>query len=412
MNSRWTWFTALRYLKTRRREKGHVATFFAVSGICIGLMTLITVISVMNGFQQGFIGSMNEIGSYHLQLEPPKRLSEETLRKIRAIPELRAVVPFRESYGLIAEPEGRGGAPRGILLRGLGPSVLRDRGFLERIHMRSGRFDLSDPNGIILGRAAAVRMGLRTGDEVSYLFFPNDSISFSKPKRVSFRIKGIFSTEYYEYSASLGFTALNAPIFREMPGPEHYGLKIKNHFKDREAAAALKKIPALRNAEPRSWRVYNRSFFGALRTEKMTMMVLISLIFLVVALNIRQSLKRSIYERNEDIALLRSLGASAGAVRGIFVLQGFLIAAAGVLLGLTAGLFLTFHINPILNVLYGSMQGLSGGRSRFFFLNVPVAVMKQDLIFMVSVSLLTAIGAGYRASASVSAVSPQEIFRH
>ena len=166
MSLRFTAFAALRHLRAGRRRV--TAALFSVAGVTVGVATLTAVLGVMNGFQLGFIESILEISSYHLQLELPGggRLDEQALERLRGLPGVLAVVPFSE-HQLLAEGRLE---PRGCLLRGLPAGVADlDAGFAQRLSLEEGALNLDGPAQVVLGAELARYLGVGVGDAVGLL---------------------------------------------------------------------------------------------------------------------------------------------------------------------------------------------------------------------------------------------------
>jgi lipoprotein-releasing system permease protein len=185
----------------------------------------------------------------------------------------------------------------------------------------------------------------------------------------------------------------------------------------------------------RSWRDYNRAFFGALRTEKLLMFILVGLIFIVVGLNIFQAQRRSVLERREEIGLLRALGGSGRAVRLIFVWDGFIIGFAGASLGMAAGILIAGNINAFFSLLEGAinffinlLNGLAvffdrGGSivdenfavfspAVFYIKEVPARIIPHEAILIFLFGLFSALLAAWFASGRVSRTNPAEVLRY
>jgi lipoprotein-releasing system permease protein len=178
-----------------------------------------------------------------------------------------------------------------------------------------------------------------------------------------------------------------------------------------------------------SWREYNRSFFGALRTEKTVMMLLISLIFVVVGINIFHAMRRNIAGKMADIAVIKSFGASDADVRSIFVLDGLSVGLSGALVGAASGLLTAYNINPIVEALSKLSKALAallrwiglsspGGDYRLFspahyyIDRIPVSISGGELAFIAILAVASTGIAAFAAARRVSEASPSEVFRN
>jgi lipoprotein-releasing system permease protein len=452
-NAKWIGFVAGRYVS--RGRKNSPSAVFSILGIATGVLALTVILSVMNGFQLGFIESILEMSSYHVRIEnfPSGAEGERLAAAVRSIPGVVSVLPFREINGLI---RGEASSPRGAAARGLPPDALdRDGGLRSRLVFESGSFDLASKDSVVLGAELARHLGLRRGDKVSLLSITgNLAANFGgegEEADPSFTITGIFRCGFYEYD--LGWAFINIDRAGELTGEGQLpglGIKIKNRWQDRrvrdETAGILKGMgygegggapeglePGKKAPRVSSWRDYNRAFFGALRTEKLMMFILVGLIFVVVGLNIFQAQRRSVLERREEIGLLRALGAEDAAVRLIFVWDGFIIGLSGAGLGLLLGLLTAFHIPAVFGFLESgvnalirflnsaaALAGFSFGAGdfavfsprTFYIKEIPSRVIAHEVLLIFMFGFLSALLAAWSASGKVSGTRPAEVLRY
>ena len=431
-NKRWIGFVALRYVSLGR--KASPSTRFSVLGIAAGVMVLIVILAVMNGFQLGFIESILEISSGHLRLEGiAADETAELANRIRQLPEVVSVLPFREYNVLL---RGRQPNPRGALVRAVPVNAFElDPGLESRLEIVSGSFDLSSPGNIVLGVALARHLSVRVGDFVNLLtisagFGLGDDDDESQDGSRIFSVTGMFNSGFHDYD--LGWAFINIETALDASTPEVLGIKLANRWHDQRAMAVIGNIlPA--GASLRSWRDYNRAFFSALRTEKLMMFILLALIFIVVGLNIFQAQRRVVFERREEIGLLRALGASDWAVRFVFVLDGIIIGLAGAGLGLGIGLLLAFNVQAFfsilewivnlvlnfLNIILGFFGHYMGTGEFFIFSphvfyigDIPSRVIPFEVFLIVMFGFLSSLLATWFASAKVSGTRPAEVLRY
>jgi lipoprotein-releasing system permease protein len=432
MNRSWILLVAGRYFKTRRKERGHIASLLSVAGIAVGVMTLVAVLAVMNGFQISTIDAILELNSYHLRVGSREALPDERIRAIRNLPGFEAVFPFAEVQTLI---RGQYPDPQVCVLRALPENITSlDPQLENHLTMVQGTFNLSGAKTLIIGSELARFLGVNAGDRVSLLNLSGGDFADLKPENLLYRVAGIFKSGYYEYDLGWGFISLdNAEDFLPPKAENYLAVKLKDRFRDREAERAA--TAALSPFEGRvvSWREYNRAIFGALRVEKVLMMVIIGLIFVVVAGNIYQSLRRSVYERTEEIGVLKALGAGPDSIRLIFVLEGAFIGTAGAGIGLFLGFLVSGRINEIFALAEGAANffiGLvnaavkpyfpgSGGReislfspAYFYLSEVPSRVHFEEALMIYFYAVLSAILAAYFASRRISTIKPAEVLRY
>jgi lipoprotein-releasing system permease protein len=406
----------------------------AILGIATGVLALTVIIAVMNGFQLGFIESILEISSYHARLSgvPPAE-AEALAEQLGTTPGIIAAVPFCEFRALI---RGRRSSQQGLLVRGLLPGTLeRDRGMAGRFEFEAGSFNIENEESILLGTELARALAVRLGDTVT-LFSVDELFGDGRPGVTTFTVTGIFRSGYYDYD--LGLAIMNMRTALDLSGEELIlGFKLRDRWQDSAAIEALGR--SLSGGPPRSWpdgpprfsswRDYNRAFFGALRTEKLFMFILVGLIFIVVGLNIFQAQRRSVLERREEIGLLRAVGAGDLSVRLIFVWDGFLIGLAGAGSGMVLGLLIAAHIPVffglaegfinwcigVANYLSGSFSGSGNftvfSPAVFYIKEIPSRIIPREVVLIFMFGFISALLAAWFASGRVSRTKPAEVLR-
>lgn len=420
MKERWSLHVAGRYLLTHSGRKGHLGNLLAVLGLVIGILTLITVLTVMNGFQQGFITSINEVYSYHLRAEAPEMPLEEFRRKTAGIGNIQAVVPFADYQALLTSDEG---FTSGIQLRFIDEeAAAKDAGFMEQLILLKGSFLFPTPDTLVLGADLARSLNALGGDRVTLAFLEVRGGRASLQNK-EFTVGGIFRTGYYEYDRNMAFGSLDFLAAQGDEAPLVWGIKLKKHFRDAGTIRDIRRVVSLPPESLVSWRSYNSAFFNALKIEKTFMLLIVGLIFIVVAVNIYHSMKRSVRERLEELALLKALGGTPGKIREIFLFQGAIIGLTGCLLGTAAGIGISVNINGIMDFFVSALQnlrfflyenlGMGGnpGTTMFYFTDIPVQLMVRDLIVINGAALLSILAASFGSVRSYSAVTPAEVFR-
>jgi len=426
----WTLFVASRYIFKGRSN----SPVLAVLCIATGVLALIVIIAVMNGFQLGFIESILEISSYHIRLESFSEENTGALKDIAlSVPGVKAAVPFREFQALA---KGRRSAQQAVLVRGLEKNALEtDEAMGSRLDFEEGSFDITEPGFLLMGAELARRLSLGIGDEVT-LFSLTGILSAQEEESGfdTFVIKGIFRTGYYEYDSSWTFINIENEVFSANESAIKLGIKLTNRYQDKHSLEQIKKkIPAgFEDLKLSSWRDYNRSFFGALRTEKLFMFILVGLIFIVVGLNIFQAQRRSVLQRREEIGLLRAVGGSEGEVQFVFVCDGAIIGFSGATLGLVLGLLVSFNIpefftlvenivNTFMGILNSLMRFFGIGLSEnfavfspsvFYIKEIPSRVLPHEVIIIFMFGFLSALTAAFFASRKVSKIQPAEVLRY
>jgi lipoprotein-releasing system permease protein len=435
---------ARRYFHSRRRGAGNASTVLSILGIAVGVMTLTVVLAVMNGFQLGFIESIVEISSYHLQARPrlqagppPGPLDEEALGRIRQVRGVTTVVPFLQRQALI---DGAFQRPRVCAVRAVPPDLFP----LDPVQARmlapvSGGFDLAGAPGapkVVLGAELAASLGARVGDVLSLSSYAAGAGGRPVPRRDTFVLAGTFRTGYYDFDSGLAFISLevaDAIYGGGRPLPRTWGIKIADRFGDAGPLARVSDILRATGYEAESWRTYNRSFFDALFVEKLMMMVLVGLIFLVVGFNVFHSLRRSVHERMEEIAVLKAVGVPPRRIRSTFILQGLFIGVAGAGSGLLAGLALAVNVNEVFSgvehlvnaaisvvrtlALALAPQGEGGGfaifsPTYFYLTRVPSHVFLREAFLVCFFAVASCAAAAWAATRAVSRFRPSEVLRY
>lgn len=409
MKLSWTHYLSMRYLFTHNGRRGHLGNTLAVLGLCIGIMTLITVLTVMNGFQQSFITSINEVYSYHLRIsniEGGKDLS--SLHEVQGV---RAVVSFYDVQGILSSGESYS---TGAQMRFLDfNAAMEDESFLKELEISSGRFPENE-NEIILGSSLARYMGVKTGDEISFSRLDTRSSAF---KSTNYVISGQFTTGYYEYDRNMGFAFLDTDSRISLI----WGVKLDNHFRDRKVLLALRE--QLPGARVESWREYNSAFFNALKIEKIFMFLIVALIFIVVAVNIYHSMKRNVKERILELALLKAVGGKPGDIRKIYVNQGIMISLISMISGTAAGIVLSLNINNIITFFTGLQHNIYlliiripfiniPAPGQFYFTAVPIQFFFKDILIINISAFVSVLFAAVSSVQTASKVLPAEIFRN
>lgn len=428
---------AARYLRATRASGRIASSALSILGVAAGVMTLIAVTGVMNGFQLGFIEDIVEVSSYHLQVQGPAALPERGLAALRSTVGIRSVVAFTEGQAVV---ESEVADPRGCVVRGVGPEAWSlDRGFADHLKLVEGTFGLEGPLQIAIGVELSQTLGVGAGGTLRMLSLSVDGQGAIAPRWESLHVAGVFRTGYYDYDLAMAFVSLQTAGWLFSAGAEPhvvYGVKIASRFADREAAERLRL--ALRaegigeEFQVSSWRDFNRGFFGALLLEKTLMLTLPGLIFVVVAFGIFHSLKRAVYERREEIGLLSALGARRDAIRAVFVLEGALIGLAGSAPGLVAGLVVSANVNGVFRLVERVVNGALGALDllaspfvpsatgpfsifspAFFYLSeVPSRVLLPEALGITAAGVLSAVLAALFASSRITGIAPAEVLRY
>ncbi len=414
--SPWIVFVARRFLRSARVSAGGAGRL-AVLGIAAGVATLIVVLGVMNGFQLGQIESILEVNSFHLRIDSGVALSDaerisDRIAELSAVPGVEAALPTAEFQTMA---RGFWPEPQGIVIRVVPENwFVLDPSAADQVEVVSGAFDLSSPAGIVLGIELARVLGVRVGDHVAVTHIPAGG---NRPAEEELVVSGLFRTGYLDFDRNWGFVSIAGAV-ETLAARDTIvvGMKLENRFHDRRAVEVVEPIiPETWRIE--SWREFNRGIFGALRVEKAMMTFLIALIFVVVAGNIYQLLRRSILERSEEIAILRALGAGPDNLRRVFALEGWLIGVGGTLAGVVIGLVLAINVNAI----FASLEALTlflgdyGVRvfspTYFYIEEIPVRILGSEVVLVGAGAIGVSVAAARLAGRSVLHHVPMELLR-
>ena len=358
---RWISVVSRRFARVDRKGRSAVTSVLATLGICFGVMTLTVVMSVMNGFQMSFIDSILEVSSYHLRVINVAPEQENALKAAcETEKRIRACVPFYEAQALMT---GKKGGAVAVNVRAADESIYyKDEGFKKELRMISGSFDFSETDSIILGSTLARNLGVRTGDTVNLLVMSGGSdVDLFSSDRL-FTVRGIFTTGYAEINSACAFTGTAAAEkYFGASAKKIWGIKIRNYDKDLGVVASLKKQLGLSESSKtqiQSWRSFNKTFFGALRIEKNMLLLLVALIFVVVAINIYNGMRRLVFERRTEIAVLSALGARKGGIKSIFIMRGFIMGTVGALTGVVLGIIISLNTDVVFTLAAKLMYGI------------------------------------------------------
>ncbi len=344
-------FIGLRYTRAKRRN--HFISFISLTsmlGIALGITALITVLSVMNGFQQELRGRILSMTA-HATISRWNGLVDDWqgLRNQaqRSSPEVLGGAPYIRGEAML----NHASLVSGALLQGILPAEEKQVSHIgdKMVHgtlddLRPGAF------GIILGKALANALGVNMGDKVTVIT-PQANITAAGilPRLKRFDVVGIFDAGMYEYDRGLALIHVaDAGKLFQLPDGAVSGvrLKLRDLFQAPRLAAALsEQLPDGYLA--RDWTQDHASFFRAVQIEKTAMFVILTLIVAVAAFNIVSALVMVVTDKQSDIAILRTLGATPRSIMGIFIVQGITIGLVGTLLGLIGGVSLAKNVGVV-----------------------------------------------------------------
>ncbi len=393
--ARWPWLMiALRYLGAVRQTRGvSVISTISVFGLVLGVAALITVLSVMNGFDAELRGRILGIVP-HLLLEAPDDASEESLevarRAITAMPGVRGVARYAEVRGMVTT--GTRVVPLGLV--GLEPGREDGLSPLSGAMVLGALDTLEVEGGVVIGVPLAARLGLYPGDTLSFIL-PRATGDTVAPLLFAAEVRGLFRLGA-EPDHLVAFTHVDELTQRVGSTPIALRVALEDVFTAPSVAAALREDPRFASWRVRDWTDRYGALFAAVGMEKTMMGLLLGLIVAIAVFNIVASLAMVVDEKRGAIAVLRTLGASRGDVVRVFVLQGALVGVAGALLGAALGAALALHVGELMY----QLEQLFGFRllAGTYFDRLPSVLLASDMILITGAALLMAIaGACYPA---------------
>ncbi len=423
---RWISAVSRRFARVDRKGRSAVTSTLATLGICFGVMTLTVVMSVMNGFQMSFIDAILEVSSYHLRaVEVPVELEAELKSACEKEKRITACVPFYEAQALMT---GVKGGALAVNVRAADEAIYyEDEGFQKELNMLSGSFDFSEPDSIILGSTLARNLGVRVGNEVNLLVMSGGSdVGLFSADRI-FKVRGIFTTGYGEINNSYAFVGTDsAEKYFGTSAKKIWGIKLKKYDDDLKTVSILKKkIPELNIV---SWRSFNRTFFGALRIEKNMLLLLVALIFVVVAINIYNGMRRLVFERRTEIAVLSALGARKSGIKAIFIMRGFITGTAGAFTGVILGLIISLNTDVVFTLaaklMYAvqylvtaltdraNLQYVQINSSYNLYASIPARVFPGEVVAITLFGILSPLIASWAASRNVLKMTVSEVLHN
>ena len=407
-------FAGLRYTRAKRRN--HFISFISFAsmlGIGIGVTALITVLSVMNGFERELRTRILGMASHATISAFEGGLADWSgvAATARKNPDVEAVAPYVEGEGMLRLGSGLSGT----MLRGVLPDEERGVSDIGKQMIAGSLDDLKAGSfNIVIGYELAQVLGVTPGDKVD-LMIPQASVTPAGvlPRFRRFTVSGIFKVGMYEFDRSLVLIHLGDAQSLYRMGDTVTGVRIKLHdmFKapavSRELAGQLQGVYYVND-----WTRSHANFFSAVATEKMVMFIILSLIVGVAAFNIVSTLVMVVQDKQADIAILRTLGASPRSIMAIFMVQGSLIGIIGTVIGVVGGVSLALNVERLMPLL----QALTGHQflspEVYYISDLPSELKSGDVIrisiLSLALGLLSTLYPAWRASR----VQPAEALRY
>jgi lipoprotein-releasing system permease protein len=416
---KYEWFIGLRYLKAKRKQTFiSIITVISIAGVMVGVMALIVVLAVMSGFEktlkEKILGTQAHL---HLLKATQEGLDQyqEVTKRVEETKGVASAAPFIISQVMLSSESN----VFGVVLKGIDPDRVGRVTELAN-NLKAGRLeDLKggkegDSPGIILGVELAKHLSVSLNDSIQVIS-PLGTVTpmGMMPKMKRFRVKGIFYSGMYEFDNTMAYVSLeSAQKFFSM-GDRVTGIEIKTNdiYKVKEIGREIRRKLGF-PFWTKDWMEMNRNLFSALRLEKIAMFIILVLIVLVAAFNIISTLIMVVMEKNKDIAILKSMGASSSSILKIFTIEGGVIGVVGTILGTILGLGAAFNLEKITDFVE-RLFGFKILSSDVYYIDkLPSQVNPPDVIFIVLTAVLISLLATLYPAWRASKLDPAEALRY
>lgn len=403
---------AFRYFRSKGERLTTLFSGFSIIGICLGVATLIIVMSVMNGFRDeltkeilGFNGHLRISSATSQTLQNP----QEILKELKQVKGIASASPVIDNQAMVLKEN----FASGVMVQGIDSKDLEaKKGIVASIENGSlNGFD--EGNNIIIGSRLAAKYQLRTGDSLTLVSPKGTTTAFGTvPKMRQFTVKGIFNVGMYLYDSSAVFMALKAAEkFFDLPGVT--GIEIYLNKAD-EAPRKRKEIMNLLGLDYTitDWQMTNASYFNALQVERNVMFLILTLIIIIAAFNIISSLTMLVKDKKQDIAILRTLGATRGQVMRIFFLTGATSGFIGTTAGLILGVVFTLNIETIRQWIQALTHTQLFNAEIYYLSHLPAKMDSSEVVVVTAMALTLSFLATLIPAWRAARLDPVEALRH
>jgi lipoprotein-releasing system permease protein len=411
---RYELLVGLRYTRAKRRN--HFISFISatsMAGIALGVAALIVVLSVMNGFQKELRARILGVAS-HVQISGTgnrlldwRGLAQTAAKEPRVV----ASAPFVNAQGMLSN----GQAVRGSVVRGIVPEM-EDKVAEIGQHMRAGKLEALKPGefGIVLGSELARALGALKDDKIA-LIAPQGLVTPAGvvPRLKQFTVVGIFEVGMFEYDSGLALVHLEdaQKLYQMDDAVSGLRLRLDDLFAARNVARDLmSKLDSSYFAT--DWTRSHANFFRAVEIEKRVMFIILTLIVAVAAFNIVSTLVMLVTDKQADIAILRTLGASPGSIVQIFMVQGALIGVIGTIAGVVGGVILALNVDTVVPFIENVLGFKFLAKDVYYISDLPSDVLLGDVTTIGLVSLVLSFLATLYPSWRASKTNPAEALRY
>ncbi|MBQ5478793.1 MAG: lipoprotein-releasing ABC transporter permease subunit [Acetobacter sp.] len=405
---------ASRYLYAQRGERFvSIIAIFSLIGIALGVATLIIVMAVMNGFRSDLLSRILGLNGDMMIYGAGRTISdyEAIAKKVRVVPGVVSVTPMIEGQVLVSA----NGYNTGGIVHGLTPQGLRDLTAVSSSIVDGSLDSFGRDNSIVVGVTLAEHAGLSVGSRVTLISPDGAATAFGTVPRVrAYRIVAIFDAGVNDYNSSVVFIPMHAAqIYFQMP-KQVTQLSIMTTSAENvqavtQAVIQTLDMPGLRVMD---WTKANNALFGAVQVEQNVMFLILTLIILVAAFNIISSLIMMVKDKRGDIAVLRTLGASRGAILRIFLMCGATVGVTGTLVGTLLGIVFCLNIERIRQFLQ-KLTGTNLFNPEVYYLeHLPAKLVWGQVFEIIIMALLLSFLATLYPAWRAARTDPVEVLRH
>ena len=421
------WFVATRYLFAKRRQTFiSVITLICVGGVAAGVWLIITVLSVMNGFERTWreeiIGNRAHF-TVHSALGPFGDYGE-VVQSILADQEVLGASPYLDAEGMI---RGAAGGIIGVRVRGIDPerigavTDLREdllpgsEGALEDLPPRPSSDGGQGDPGMVVGSQLAAGLGVRVGDPIVVIspFGGPPTPLGPGPRLKRFRVAGVFQSSFFQYDEIFTYVNLAAAQDFRRVGDVVHGVEVRttDYYRSQQVARRVEERLG-RSFFTRDWKEFFPAFFQALKTERVMMFVLLTMIMVVAAFAIVVTLIMMIMEKSGDIAILKAMGAADASIERIFAIEGTLIGLLGTVLGVVSGIAVTAQL-PWVQEQIEALTGIDTLPATVYqFSTLPSEIDVGQVAIVVAIAMVLSLGATLLPSRQGARLDPAEALRY
>lgn len=413
----------LRYLRAKRKSTFiSIITFISTSGVALGVMALIVVLAVMTGFEEDLTNKILGTNAHVVVLKTSGEINNyaTVMDKLKRVPGVVAATPFIYSQVMLSTEQN----VSGVVLRGIEPDTDAQvtnlsksivEGKLSALDAASSPKTESPPMpGIVIGKELAKNLNVFVGDTVNVVSPLGNITPFGMvPKMKRFRVVGLFNTGMFEYDSTLAYIGLHqAQDFLSL-GKAVTGiqLKVNDVYQADKIAETITKGFGY-EYYARDWMRMNKNILFALKTEKMVMFIILTLIVLVAAFGIASTLFMVVMEKTKDIAILKSMGATGASIMKIFVLEGLIIGIAGTVIGVLSGLLIAHNLEFIVDLIKRVTGFELFSRDIYYLDHFPSQVVPSDVLLISLTAILISFVATLYPAWQGSRLPPAEALRY